>query len=487
MRKILAALAVLLVLLIGVVLVRAGLAKSRQLPNVAATVKEADAEQVARHLSGAIKFQTLSLDPKSGHASSQDSFDQFHSYLEATYPSAHHAMKREVINGASLLYTWKGKDPTLAAALLIGHQDVVPANDAQEPWQHPPFSGAIVGGEVWGRGTLDDKINVIGALEAVEQLTADGFQPSRTFYLAFGQDEELNGEQGAQAMARLLQSRGAKVDFLLDEGSFVTEDMLPGIQKAVSAVAIAEKGYLDLEMSVASAGGHSSAPPKHTAVGILSRAITRLEDNPLPSRMDGAIEQTFRYAGPEMGFALRAVSANEWLTSGILRKELEASPTTNGQVRTTAAVNQVFGSDTPNVLPETARAVVNFRLLPGDRIEDVVAHVKKVVDDPQVHLKVLVGNEAPPLADIESPSGRVLQETLRQVFPDTVLAPILSPGATDARNYAGLTSNLFRFIPVTVNDDALKMIHGKNERIPVKDLGKAVQFYQQLIVNLGGK
>jgi carboxypeptidase PM20D1 len=369
---------------------------------------------------------------------------------------------------------------------LIGHQDVVPADDTQKPWKQPPFSGVIVDGELWGRGTLDDKINVIGLLEAVEHLSAEGFQPRRTVYLAFGQDEEVNGE-GALAIASLLKSRGAKVDFLLDEGSFVTEAMLPGIQKAVAAVAIAEKGYLDLEMSVSSAGGHSSAPPPHTAVGILGRAITRLENNPLPSRVDGAMEQTFAYAGPEMSFPLRAVAANEWLTRGILRKALETSPTTNAEIRTTAAVNQVFGSDTSNALPEVARAVVNFRLLPGDRIEDVVAHVKKVVDDPQVQLKVLVGNNAPPLADIESASGRMLQRTLRQIYPETVFAPILSPGATDARNYEGLTQNLFRFIPVTVNDDALTLIHGRNERVAVKELGTAVQFYEQLMVNLASE
>jgi carboxypeptidase PM20D1 len=200
------------------------------------------ANQAAAHLARAVTFATVShQDPAENDAAA---FLGLHAALAEMFPKAHHALGREVVSGHSLLYTWKGKDPSKAPILLMAHLDVVPVEPGTEgDWQKPPFSGAIDGGYVWGRGTMDFKVGVVGLLEAVEALVQKGHAPSRTVYLAFGHDEEVGGAQGARAIVDLLKSRGVHLAYVLDEGMVVTEHAMKGIDRPVALIGLAEKGY----------------------------------------------------------------------------------------------------------------------------------------------------------------------------------------------------------------------------------------------------
>ena len=151
----------------------------------------------------------------------------------------------------SLLFRWPGSDPGLAPILLMGHLDVVPVEPGTEArWTHPPFSGAVDGAFVWGRGALDDKVSVLGLAEATELLLREGFAPRRTVYLAFGHDEEIGGNHGAAAIARTLGERGVRLAFTLDEGmGIVQRGLVPGLDGDVALVGIAEKGYVSLELA----------------------------------------------------------------------------------------------------------------------------------------------------------------------------------------------------------------------------------------------
>ncbi|RPI96521.1 MAG: M20/M25/M40 family metallo-hydrolase, partial [Spirochaetales bacterium] len=400
---------------------------------------------------------------------------------------AHKTLTREIISKYSLLYTWEGTDPNRKPILLLGHIDVVPVESGTEKdWTHPPFSGAIADGYVWGRGTLDIKLNVMGILEAVEHLLAAGFRPRQTIYLAFGHDEEVGGRNGAKKIAALLKEREVSPDYTLDEGGCVIEGAIAGLSAPAALIGIAEKGYLSLEFSVEGEGGHSSMPPRQTAAGILCAAIAKLEKNQFPTRIEGAALQMFRFLGPEMSFTNRLILGNMWLLGGVLKSQLLKSSTMAAAIRTTTAPTMLQGSVKENILPMMATAVVNYRILPGDTMESVIKRAEKIISDSRVKIHALEGGSDPsPVSDTESASFSTLQKTIHQLFPGAIVSPYLVLGATDSRYYTGVSVNVYRFTPLSLKNEDLKRMHGTNERISVANYEQVVQFFIQLIKNSG--
>jgi len=357
----------ILLVVSGVLVIRTASFTSRQLHVEPVQVIAIDRDAVARRLAEAIRFQTVSFqDPA---APSVREFDRFHAFLTRSFPRLHQQLIKETVNAHSLLYTWKGKDARLKPMLLMGHMDVVPVDPKSEKnWTQPPFSGQSAGGYIWGRGTMDDKVSVLGILEAVEYLMSVDFQPQRTIYLAFGHDEEIGGANGAAKIAELLRARGVELEFVLDEGMNIVDGVILGIAAPAALIGIAEKGYLSLELSVETAGGHSSIPAAETAIGIVSRALQRLEAAPFPAHPSGPTRRMLEFLGPEMAWAKRLAIANLWLFDPLVRKQLAASPLTNAAIRTTLAPTLFHAGVKENVLPTQASAVVNLRILPGDTI-----------------------------------------------------------------------------------------------------------------------
>jgi carboxypeptidase PM20D1 len=434
------------------------------------------------HLAAAIRFHTVSTQDSS--AFDPKPFLDLHEYLRTAFPKIHAALTREVVKAYSLLYRWQGSDPSLDPLLLMGHLDVVPVEYGTESrWKHPPFSGEVADGFVWGRGALDDKGSAIAILEAMELLLDRGFHPHRTLYIAFGHDEELGG-RGAAEMSKLLQERAKRVVFLLDEGGIVGDGIIPGVRPPVAMIGVVEKATLNVELTVEAVGGHSSMPPRHTAVGTLSRAITRLEAHPMPARLTPVTERMLTRLAPEMSLGRRFALANLWLfrplvVAGMVRDERAAAT-----VRTTTAATMVSGSPKANVLPIRARAIVNFRILPGETVRDVLAHVQRVVGDTAVHVTVSgFSNNPSPVADYGSPQYALLEKTIAQLFPRAVPVPFLMVGGTDTRHYEALTRNIFRFNPFVATPDLISGAHGTNERIRVEDFVRGVKFFAQLIEN----
>src|SRR5947209_9033332 len=309
---------------------------SKQVQVQAAQDASVDDSALAAHLAQAIKFQTVSFTAPAQVKTEE--FLNFHKFLEETYPLDHSKLNREAVADYSLLYTWKGTDESLKPLLLMAHQDVVPIEPGTEGrWTHPPFDGQIADGFIWGRGSLDDKGSMIGILEAVEMLLRENYQPRRTIYLAFGHDEEVGGPRGATAIAELLQSRGVELESVLDEGGAITEGFIKGLTKSAALVGTGEKGFMSVQLSVETEGGHSSAPPPQTAVGIVSAAIAHLEENPMPARVDGATEAMLGYLGPEMNFPQRVALANLRFFRPLILRQFASTPATNASIRTTTA------------------------------------------------------------------------------------------------------------------------------------------------------
>lgn len=430
-----------------------------------------------------LRFRTVSVQDSTQW--NPQPFLEFHDWLRAAFPRVDSALTREVVNGYSLLYTWKGSDTTRAPILLTGHFDVVPVESGTDSmWTHPPFAGDTADGMLWGRGAADDKISVIGLLEGVELLVAQGFQPTRTVLLAFGHDEEVGGYRGAEHISRLLQQRHGKVAFLVDEGGFLTEGVIPGVKRRVAMVGVAEKSSMSVELSVMGGGGHSSIPPTHTALGILARAITRLEDEQMPARLTPATEAFLTNVAAEGSFGMRFAFANLGAVRPLIVQALVKQPQTASVVRTTTAVTMASGSPKENVLPIRATAVVNFRILPGDSVQGVLSHIARVVGDTMVKVRQL-GNAREPSAitPFDSPEYAALEKTISQLYPDALPTPYLLGAATDTRHYEPLTKHIFRFAPAVVTAPLISGAHGTNERIPLADFAYGVKFWAQLIRN----
>jgi carboxypeptidase PM20D1 len=485
----LAVASVLLLLVLGLVLsLRALTLESRQQAEVAPVSVAVDAQAAARRFAGAIGFPTISRGDTMPHDTA--AFEGLHEYLAATYPLVHTALEVERVNGLSLLYRWEGADSSARPVILMGHLDVVPVIPGTEAeWTHPPFAGIVADGYVWGRGTLDDKVSVVAILEAVEALLSDGFRPPRTVYLAFGHDEEIGGGQGAGAIAELLHSRGVdEIAMVLDEGGAIVEGGQLGLDGLVALVGIAEKGYVSLELVVEGEGGHSSVPPSSTNIGILSRAITRLEENPFPADLSGATGAMFETIAPELPFGARIAFANRWLFDPLLRALIAGSPQGSAMVRTTTAATMFTAGVKDNVLPIRATAVVNFRILPGETPETVAGRVRAAIDDDRVQVRGEERGWPPsPISDPSSPAFAMLERTIREVVPrtDLVVTPYLVTGGTDAKYYSGRSPNVYRFLPAVFEPDALSRFHGTDERLSVESFGSTVAFFRRLIHNLG--
>lgn len=478
--------ALLLAVIVATCGIRVALLPGPAEPGTAAPPIALDEAGAVERMAGALRIPTISHGEPERNDPAQ--FDALADYLRRSFPRTHAALKREPV-GKSLLFTWAGRDPGAAPLLLLAHMDVVPVEPGTEPnWTHPPFGGVVADGVIWGRGARDDKSSVLALLESTEWLLAQGFQPSRTVYLAFGHDEEIGGTDGAKQVAALLRSRGVTNADLLDEGSAVLAGgIVPGVQRPVAAIMAAEKGYFTIRMTTRAEGGHSSRPPPVTAISRLAQAVARVQQNPLPTRLVSPVTDMFDRLAPEMPLGNRMALANRWLFGPLLRRQLAANQTTNTLVRTTTATTVFQAGIKDNVLPAEATALVNFRLLPGDTKAGVMAHVRQVVADEGVELTEYggFGVEATPVSSIDSEAFRLLERTAREIFPDAVVSTGLVTGATDARNYAGVYATRYNFSPSVITPEDLPTIHGTDERIAVDNYLGMVRFYVQLLRNAG--
>lgn len=444
-----------------------------------------DRHAAAQRLGEALGFRTVSI---KGGPVAAGQFLNFHNYLENRYPGTHRELERETVNVYSLLFTWRGSDASLGPVAILAHMDVVPVKqDSEADWTHPPFEGIVTDDHVWGRGALDMKQSLMAVMEAVEYLVDSGFKPKRTIYLAFGHDEEIGGNDGAEKIVERLQERDVHLEFTLDEGSAVVEGIIPNIARPVALIGLAEKGSAILELTARGEGGHGSMPPRHTAVGKLARAVHSIEVQQMPPDIRRPFSDMFEYLAPEMPFLQRLVVANRWLFGPLLISRLEKSRATNAAIRTTTAMTMLKGSDASNVLPTAATAVGTFRLLPGDTVEHLVEHVRSVVDDDKVSIRIAGAGATEPsqVSATDAPGFAAINKAVRQVLPDAIVVPGLVVTGTDSKHYESISNNSYRFVPMRMGPEDIRRIHGIDERIGIENYLEIIRFYIQILRNPG--
>jgi carboxypeptidase PM20D1 len=443
-----------------------------------------DDQQVADHLATAVRCQTVPLDEQG--TPDPEAFAQLHKFLEDTYPLVHQKLRREVVNGYSLLYIWQGSRADLEPVMLMAHQDVVSADPTE--WTYPPFDGVIADGFIWGRGTLDIKNQLIGIMDAAEALLQQGYRPERTILFGLGHDEETGGVNGCKILGQKLKEKGIHLAGIVDEGGGIMAGLAAGVRGPIALVGVSEKGYLTVEFTVTGQPGHSSTPPPQTSIGILARALARLEARPMPTHLR-RLRPLYHGVGRAAPIYIQVAFANVWLFGPLLKRWLVPKPEMNASMRTTTALTIINGGVEDNTIPAEVKAIVNFRLLPGDTIAEVLWHVKKVIKDERVKFKPVEGkyNEALPVSPDNGPAYNSLKLVVRQVFDNPPVAPFVMLGGTDCQHFVPVCDHIYRFTSVVMDESFMGLEHGIDERIPVEAMGKMVQFYAQLMQVWGTK
>ncbi|ODQ80801.1 hypothetical protein BABINDRAFT_34730 [Babjeviella inositovora NRRL Y-12698] len=480
-------------------------------------------EQSAAKLSGAIQFETTTFDTSPSVEDNPkywaEKFQPFHDYLENTFPLVYAHLKVEKVHSWGLVYTWQGTSDK-KPLLLMAHQDVVPIQEATlKDWTHPPFDGVYDGEFLWGRGSADCKNLLLGILESIEELIKIDFTPQRSIVLGFGFDEEVGGRRGASSIADLLTERYGPDSFyaIIDEGgiSLIEQE---GLTLALPGTS--EKGSVNINIDLTTPGGHSSVPPDHTSIGIMSELVYELESK--------KFESFFTPKNPiYWGFqciATHSKGINPRLKRDILnagtdrranrrvREHLSQDKLTRYLIQTSQAIDIIEGGAKSNALPEHVSLVVNHRVAIESTVDETVSKdltqllavaakfdlgVYDITQARQLRNDTASGRfeilyddplEVAPVTPINDEHWLNLAGVIRHVYEEVaypekygaenpiVVAPGISTGNTDTRWYWALTEHVYRYRPGIAHTLQTKA-HSVDEHIPFESHLQIIAFY----------
>jgi carboxypeptidase PM20D1 len=406
-------------------------------------------------------------------------FDEFVAELERQFPLLHERLELTRVDTHGLLFHWAGQSPE-RPVVLMAHLDVVPV-EGDAPWQHPPFGAEIHDGAIWGRGTLDDKGELVAICVAVERLLEQGFTPAQDVWLSFGCNEEVSGTAAVLAVEEL-RRRGVSPWFVIDEGGAIAAEAFPGVAVPVGVVGVTEKGVTSLELRVDGRGGHASTPAKNGPTVRLAKALARLDKHQMAASVPDPTIELFRRMAPHAPRALRPLMANATKLRPVLTRALIAAGSEPAAMtRTTFAITTLSGSPALNVIASTAKAGVNIRIMVGDTVAGVLEHVRKTINDDQVQVTVVEQNEPSPISPIDDEAFALIESTIAEVFPDAIPAPYVMMAATDSRFFTEICSRVYRFAPFRMTKAQRESIHSYDEHLGIDAFVDGVRWYQLLI------
>ena len=463
-------------LLLAVILLRAAFFNPKKQPAISDETVSFDKESAVSALQELVKCKTISYNDKA--LEDDGEFKKLITMLPNLYPRVFDTCSFRELPDRALLLRWPGKSDA-APTVLMAHYDVVPVDESK--WVKPPFSAIVEDGVLWGRGTLDTKVTMNGALSAANHLISQGFQPENDIYFAFSGGEEVNGK-GAVNIVEYFQKHHIQPALVVDEGGAVVENVFPGVKEPCGLIGIAEKGMINVQYTVKSGGGHASAPPVKTPLTTLSQACLSIIRHPFKMHITKPAAEMFDTLGRYSGFGLKIVFANLWLFQPVLDLICRLSGgELNALVRTTTAFTQAQGSDARNVIPTEASLVSNMRLNPADSVASAKAYLQKTVNDDSVSIQILESSEPSPISETGCDAWDKVASAVAETWRGCIVAPYLMVQCSDSRHYGVLSNHVYRFSAMDLTSDERKTIHGNNERIRLEALYRCVEFYIRLI------
>ena len=465
------------ILLILVLVIRALLFKDETIyQKEVEDIKEKD--DVVNKLGTLVKIKTISYEDKS-----KIDFTEYQKYIDKVkelYPLVFEKCEFTQTKEYAIKLKLKGEsseNPTV----LMAHYDVVPVT---EGWQHDPFLGEVVDDSLYGRGTFDTKCTMACALSALEVALKDNYVPKNDLYLCFGSNEEVYGDSQIKIIEEM-KKEGIKPSLVLDEGGGIMNNAFPGVKGDVAFLAVVEKGMVNVKLTLDSNGGHSSTPRKNGPVVRLAKAITKLEKNPMKPEYTKTVKELLNVMGRNCIFPMKLVFANMWLFSPLVKVLFtKLSSDTRALVSTTFAFTTINGGNQTNIIPNHVEANVNVRIAPFHTLDQVIDHIKKVIDDEDIKISTSNINKTYKECSFTSNGYNTIKDTVIETYPNTIIAPFVMFGGTDGRHYNEISDCVIRFSPMKVTNEERAGMHGLDEKLTVTSIEKCLEFYQRLLTKL---
>ena len=477
MEYVFISLGAVLLLLILIILIRT-LMFNNKFKNIKKEPLNIEQDDVVYKLGELIKIKTVSHEDK--ELIDFTVFQQYIDKVKELYPLVFKHCEFTQTKEYAIKLKLKGKSSD-KPTVLMAHFDVVPVT---EGWDHDPFLGEVVNGYLYGRGTLDTKNTMACALCALEKALENNYVPNNDLYLCFGSNEEVYGDAQVKIVEEL-KAEGITPALVFDEGGGILEKAFPGVKEDIAFIGVVEKGMVNIKLSLETNGGHSSTPKKNGPVIRLAKALTKLEKHPMKPKLIKTSSEMLRVMGHHASFGLKLIFANMWLFKGLVKKLFtKLSADTRALLTSTFAFTTINGGNQTNIIPNHVEANINVRIAPFDTLDDVINHVKKVINDDEIVITYSDVNKMYGESDFNSEGYKIIKETTLETFDNVVVAPFIMLGGTDARHYNEISNCVLRFSPMKVSNEDRKGIHGLNEKIKVEHLKQSLEFYQRLLTKI---
>ena len=434
-------------------------------------------QEYAERLQKMIQLETVS-DPKCG--SPQENFEAFHDLLCKLFPNLYKVCTVQDFHGSLLLRWPAGIETDKLPILFMNHHDVVPASP--DGWTHPPFSGEIADGRIWGRGTLDDKGGLWAMLEAADELAAEGFLPQRDIYFESGCNEETSGA-GADEISAWLRDNGIRLEMVFDEGGDVVHSPIPGTKGTFAMVGVGEKSIVNLRFTARSSGGHASTPGKDTPLVRLGKFMAYVDKHDVfDVSLSPTITEMIKRIAPYMGPAGKVAGKADRLRKPLEKVLPKLSPSVRAILGTTIAFTLTGGGEAVNVIPREAWVVGDMRCSHHQGKEASIQAITKVAAKFDIETEVIASGFESRLTDFNGSAYRLVEEAVMATIPGVdACTPYIMTGGSDSKYFDRVCDQCIRFLPFTIDTDQMGTVHGVNECVDVATLTPAVDYFRYVM------